>query len=103
MADKRALILDTRDNVATLLEAAEPGDCIMAEKLEQPLAAGDSIPYGHKIALAPIADGDDINKYGQRIGRATADIPAGSRVHVHNMQSAVDITFKHRLDNRGAS
>ena len=43
------------------------------------------IPYGHKIALRDIAAGEHIIKYGESIGAAERDIPAGSYVHVHNI------------------
>lgn len=45
------------------------------------------IPYGHKIALVAVARGASIIKYGQVIGRATADIAPGDHVHVHNLES----------------
>lgn len=46
------------------------------------------IPLGHKLALADIAEGQDIIEYGQRVGIATRDIPRGAYVHVHNVRSA---------------
>lgn len=48
----------------------------------------DSVPLGHKLALTDIAQGADIIEYGQRVGIATADIPLGGYVHVHNVRSA---------------
>src|SRR5262249_3816917 len=45
------------------------------------------IGMGHKIALAPIAQGEAIRKYGQIIGFASQDIPAGGHVHVHNVSA----------------
>ena len=30
---------------------------------------------------------DDIRKYGQVVGRATADIRTGDHVHVHNVEA----------------
>jgi len=45
-------------------------------------------PLGHKFAAVEIKNGDDIIKYGVRVGVATADIKVGEYVHVHNMRSA---------------
>ena len=91
-----AFQIDLRDNVATALEAlgAGPvrllGDAAAAEII----AAGD-VPVGHKIALRDIAAGEMIVKYGVVIGRATADIPAGSWVHLHVMCSNYDDRSSH--------
>ncbi|MGH3970480.1 MAG: UxaA family hydrolase [Mycobacterium sp.] len=48
----------------------------------------ESVPLGHKLALADISRGQDIVEYGQRVGVATKDIHQGEYVHVHNMRSA---------------
>ena len=51
------------------------------------LTAADAIPLGHKIALAAIAEGDTIIKYGHDVGRAVAVIGAGGHVHVQNVKT----------------
>ena len=51
------------------------------------LHARDPIPLGHKIALAEIAAGDSIIKYGHDIGRAIEPIGTGHHVHVHNVRT----------------
>jgi altronate hydrolase len=50
-----------------------------------PFAAATTVPFGHKIALVDLAPGQFIHRLGQPIGHATAAIPAGSHVHLHNM------------------
>lgn len=45
------------------------------------------VPLGHKLARRDIAAGEKILKYGAPIGSATAAIPAGAHVHVHNVKS----------------
>ena len=100
---RAAFVIDRRDNVATALEALEPGwiplrgeaDTAEAEALEP-------IPAGHKLALRDIAAGENIIKYGIPIGHATADIPAGSWVHLHVMQSNYDGRSSHLDVNTGA-
>ena len=51
------------------------------------LAAADAIPLGHKIALAAIAEGDTIIKYGHDVGRTVAPVGAGGHVHVQNAKT----------------
>jgi altronate hydrolase len=43
-----------------------------------------SIPAMHKLAVKPIAKGQQVRKYNQPIGIASVDIRAGEHVHVHN-------------------
>lgn len=45
------------------------------------------IPFGHKIAVAPMQAGDPVVKYGEVIGVATRPIDPGQHVHVHNVRS----------------
>ncbi len=42
---------------------------------------------GHKYAVRDIAAGENIIKYGQPIGHATADIKKGEHVHTHNLKT----------------
>jgi altronate dehydratase small subunit len=44
-------------------------------------------PMGHKFAISEIPAGADVVKFGESIGRATADISPGEHVHVHNVES----------------
>ncbi len=48
------------------------------------MAAAQRIPAGHKVAVRPIASGEEIRRYGQIIGFATAPIAPGQHVHEHN-------------------
>ena len=47
----------------------------------------EPIPRGHKLALADLAAGATVHKYGQPIGVATRAIAAGEHVHEHNLRS----------------
>lgn len=47
--------------------------------------AVEDIAAGHKIALHDIPKDAPVHKYGEVIGVALADIPAGTHVHVHNL------------------
>ncbi|GAA1634623.1 UxaA family hydrolase [Georgenia ruanii] len=44
-----------------------------------------TVPRGHKVAVRPVPRGGQVHKYGQSIGRATADIAPGDHVHTHNL------------------
>jgi altronate hydrolase len=88
---KRLVLLDARDSVAVAvdgLDAAETGECLGAGKGER-LRAVEAIPKGHKIALADLAQGSQVVKYGLPIGVARAAIPAGAWVHSHNLESGL--------------
>ena len=59
------------------------------------LTTAEAIPAGHKVAVAPVAAGNLVYKYGQVIGVASADIAAGAHVHDHNL--AFDATVRGRI------
>ena len=80
-----AIAISDQDNVATALEALEPGRVL--EIAGRRITVGSPIPRGHKIALRPIPAGEAVIKYGSPIGTATADIAAGMHVHTHNVES----------------
>jgi len=82
---KAVLVISERDNVATALQALEPGREL--EVAGAVLAVRDAVPSGHKIALRPIHMGEAVVKYGSPIGLATAEIAAGAHVHTHNVAS----------------
>ncbi len=94
--EQSAFQIDLRDNVATALEELSPGPVRLLGAASAPAAeAAEKIPKRHKLALRDIAAGEDIVKYGVVIGRATADIPAGSWVHLHVMHSNYDERSSH--------
>ena len=51
----------------------------------RPLRISSGIPAGHKVALASIAAGEAVRKFGQVIGQATAPICPGDWVHTQNL------------------
>src|SRR6185295_2337025 len=46
-----------------------------------------AVKQGHKIALARVAAGEPVRKYGQIIGFATQSIEPGDWVHTHNLMA----------------
>lgn len=92
--DDRALQLSAADNVATAIDALDAGltislaDHPRADDLpERSITLGDDVPFGHKFALVPIAEGEPVTKYGEKIGQTTADVSPGAWVHTHNCES----------------
>jgi altronate hydrolase len=82
---KVAIHLRPTDNVAVAARLLPPGMTI--EFTESELTVLGRIGMGHKLAVRPIAAGEAVTKYGQIIGFAAADIPAGAHVHVHNVRA----------------
>ena len=82
----RALLMDAADNVAVAAAMLEPGEPL--ELGGRRVVVAERIPFGHKLALEPIAEGGHVVKYGEVIGVATAPIQPGRHVHVQNVVSA---------------
>ncbi|WP_066651541.1 MULTISPECIES: UxaA family hydrolase [Sphingomonas] len=83
----KAWQVDPADTVATLLGDAAAGEVVTIG--DRQVTAQSPIPRGHKIALAPIAAGDAVVKYGFAIGKALGAIAAGEHVHAHNLATAL--------------
>ena len=84
----RAIVIDKRDNVATLLTDARKGEVVeLHGAVSGRVTAAEDVPRGHKVAIAPIPKGSYVVKYGEVIGVATRDIAVGEHVHVHNVDS----------------
>ena len=80
------VVLAEGDNVGVAVQPIGGGESATSATGQQ-IAALEEIPLGHKIALRPIASGEKIMRLGVPVGIATADIPAGRLVHVHNVRS----------------
>jgi altronate dehydratase len=77
--NNHAIRLHSSDNVVIALADLPAGAEVEGMQL---LTA---IPRGHKIAVAAIPAGGLVLRYGQIIGQALVDIPAGAHVHSHNL------------------
>jgi altronate dehydratase small subunit len=84
-----AIQLKEKDNVATALRDLAAGEEAVVGIQEETVKVtlSDAIPYGHKFAVRNIRKGQDVFKYGEVIGRATAAIRAGAHAHVQNIES----------------
>lgn len=75
------ILLNANDNVAVARRSISAGNATGRGAL----VAQDFIGRGHKVALRPIKQGEEVLKYGQVIGIASQDIDAGQHVHLHNL------------------
>lgn len=91
MAEVLALKVNDKDNVATIFANDVKAGMTVNVRDKKGNSVSETllsdIPYGHKVAVAPIKKGQPIIKYGEEIGIATADIAVGDYVHVHNLDS----------------
>jgi len=83
------LLLDAQDTAAIALVPLQPGTAVEVRRGGETVrvVAETLIPFGHKIAVASMAAGAPVIKYGEVIGVATAEIRPGQHVHVHNVRS----------------
>ena len=83
---------DAKDTVAVVVvEGVKAGTDMQgwimdADKMTNVVALQD-IPIGHKVALADMATGDTVWKYGIDMGKVVAPIKAGEHAHVHNIKT----------------
>ena len=80
------------DNVAVALRTIPAGTVF------EGVSARAEIPQGHKMALLPIKEQEQIVKYGFSIGHATTDIAAGDWVHTHNMATNLSGEIEYKYD-----
>lgn len=82
-----AFRIHPHDNVATLLGDGEDAVTLIGGHA---VALNEAISMGHKVALADIAAGEAVVKFGIAIGAASMAIRAGDWVHLHNCTSRFD-------------
>ncbi|HEY6086979.1 MAG TPA: UxaA family hydrolase [Burkholderiaceae bacterium] len=83
---------DVKDTVAVVVvegvkASMEMQGWIMDADRMTNVVAKQDIPIGHKVALADMAPGDTVWKYGIDMGKVVAPIKAGEHAHVHNIKT----------------
>jgi len=86
------VVHDRKDSAGVVVvEGVEAGQQLSGWQMDTDeslsVTVRDAIPIGHKLALVDIAEGSDVIKYGEVIGRAVAAIPVGAHLHVHNVKT----------------
>ena len=89
---KKAIQIDDKDNVATVTSEVNSGETVEVinpdgRVITKPRVT-EEIPFGHKLTIKVVGRNEAIIKYGETIGVASMDIPAGAWVHTHNVGSA---------------
>ena len=89
MNSVNSIVISESDNVATALVELLQGDVgrFMLRGKTVQVAVLAPIPQYHKFAIRRIRENERVFKYGEAIGRAVCDIPAGAHVHEHNIVS----------------
>ncbi len=87
--------INDKDNVAVALEELKKGEIIDNIKLL------DDIPFGHKVLLNDLKNGENIIKYGNPIGHLTIDCKKGQHIHEHNLKTNLSdiIEYKYCGEN----
>ena len=75
----QAIHISPIDNVVVALHPIAKGTLVEVDGLS--VTALEDIPQGHKMAVKPIKNGENVIKYGFPIGHATADAAPGSWMH----------------------
>ena len=84
---KSFIKINPSDNVAVALVPLSKGTVIKLD--DTTLTLTEDIMQGHKFSLKNLKPGDSIIKYGNPIGHATAEIPAGSWIQTHNLKTGL--------------
>ena len=91
--------INQNDNVAVALRPLNKGEGLQAA--ETAVTLMEDIPQGHKFALREIKSGEEVVKYGFRIGFAKEDIQPGQWVHVHNVKTALGDVLTYDYEPEG--
>ncbi|MBS4198206.1 UxaA family hydrolase [Bacillus sp. FJAT-49732] len=83
-----SIIMDPKDNVATVLKDFKEGELLTYTKegTTYEITLKQDIKFGHKVAISNIQPHAEVVKYGEVIGAATCEIQIGEHVHVHNIE-----------------
>ncbi len=82
---KRYLKINQDDDVVIALDDLAEGEII--DVGGKCVTLKERIDKGHKVALHPIAEGENVIKYGYPIGHATRPIAEGEWIHSHNIKT----------------
>ena len=89
-----------KDNVAVALHPIAAGTEFMG------ITAKVDIPQGHKMALRPLSENDQVMKYGFSIGHTIAPVEPGEWVHTDNMKTnlsgEIEYTYNPKIQNPAA-
>ena len=88
MMERAVIRIHPRDNVAVALRPLSAGEAVSVDGQAVPIR--EKIPFGHKVALTDLAEGEMVVKYGAPIGHAAQAVPAGAWLHSHNLKTNLE-------------
>jgi altronate dehydratase small subunit len=93
------IVMDEKDNVATLLCDTDKGTQLTfsIQGHTHTVSVIQHISFRHKMGIGSIKQEDHVIKYGESIGAAIKDIVTGEHVHVHNIEG-----IRGRVDQKRA-
>ena len=70
MGDSHIIVVDSTDNLATAVRTVDAAETVTVDigGTKRTITVADDIPFGHKIALTDIDEGETVYKYGKSIG-----------------------------------
>ena len=92
----QAIHISPIDNVVVALHPIAKGTLVEVDGLS--VTALEDIPQGHKMAVKPIKNGENVIKYGFPIGHATADAEPGTWMHTHNVHTNLSGEVEYSYD-----
>ena len=86
------LVHEQNDNVGVVVVEGLKANtdmlcCVTHDNSTFRLTSMSDVPIGHKIALGDLKAGETAVKYGEDIGKMTADVDKGGHVHTHNLKT----------------
>ncbi len=90
----------SNDNVIVALQDLEKGTSLSVN--DNNIELTQDISRGHKIALTPLKQGQEVYKYGYSIGYACCEINVGDWIHTHNLKTLLsdDDEFSYQPKNQ---
>lgn len=94
------LKINENDKVVVALKTIPAGETVTvdAQGEKKQITALEEIPAGHKMAICDIPAGEEVIKYGYRIGNAKENIRAGAWVHTHNLKTALGDLLEYQYE-----
>ena len=98
--ETKFLKINPSDNVAVAIVALPADEKVAVDGQE--IALAEEIPAGHKFALTPLAENDNVVKYGYPIGHAIRPIKKGGLVNEKNIKTnlsgLLEYTYEPKLE-----
>ncbi len=94
------LKINENDKVVVALKTIPAGETVTVDVQgeKKQITALEEIPAGHKMAICDIPAGEEVIKYGYRIGNAKENIRAGAWVHTHNLKTALGDLLEYQYE-----